>query len=314
MNSLSDKFSVIIEKFLMWSNESGYLLNDLNDNSKVEWSMQLLSGFKEPGRNKLETFVKKLNKEYLLTKDNEKVLDIKLMVNNFKENKPKTKVLKENKIKSKEIKLKDVKSDNKKENVYVDFDLDTNDSYNIDTLEYFTNELIKAFGKPKEIEDEDSKYEWKLSVNGDIYSIYDWIENKEKFDEITWYLAGFNENKNNIKEINKYIDIKIKENMDSKSEVVKSKDELIEEKEDGITTDETLIDQIDQIDKIDQIYEDKELFGDESESENEDDNKMNETEKEIRDIFREEIDKEDKEINLDMISESLEIDIDNLDF
>jgi hypothetical protein len=303
MNSLSDKFSVIIEKFLIWSNENGYLLNDLVNNSKIEWDMKLLSNFKEPGRNKLETFVKKLNKEYLLTKDNEKVLDIKLMVNNFKENKPKTKVLKEKKVKSKEMKVKEVKLNNKKENIYVDFDLDTNNSYNIDTLEYFTSELIKAFGKPKEIENEDSKYEWKLSVNGDIYSIYDWIENKESFTEITWYLAGFNENNNNIKEINRYIDEKIKEDNYSKNEI-KLKDELIEEK-DEITTD-TLINS----DEIDEEKEMKELFGDETDNEIE-------NEKEIKEIFREEKDDnqdEDKEINLDMISETLEIDIDDLDF
>lgn len=286
MDNLSEKFSVIIEKFLIWTNENDYSLFSKDCNSKVEWDIRLLSDFKEPGRNKLETFVKKLSKEYLLTKDNEKVLDIKLMVNSFKETKSKVTcsiksktvdVVKEKKCKVKNEKTKEKKQ--KTESIYIDFDLDTSNTYNIDTLEYFTEDLVKVFGRPKEIIDEDSKYEWKVNVNGDVYSIYDWMENKEKFDDITWYLAVLNEDKNNINKLYNYIDEKIKNPIDSKEseniEFVNTNIKL-NEKEDLMTDKKDLL----------------ELFGEDSAQESE----------------------EDEEINLDIISDTLEIDIDNLDF
>lgn len=281
MENLSEKFSVIIEKFLIWSKENDYNLFSKDLNLKVEWDTGLLCDFKEPGRNKLETFVKKLSKEYLLTKDNEKILDIKLMVNNFKDNKTKFKV------KNEKSKIK-----GKKEKIYIDFDLDTSNTYNIDTLEYFTDDLVKVFGKPKKIKDEDSKYEWKVNINGDIYSIYDWIENNEKFNDITWYLAGLNEDKNNINDLYNYIDKKIKTNECETTE--EKRQEMTEE-----MTEETT--------QLNELCENESMDIEE---------KIKTNAEEIRELFGESDndDNEETEVNLDTISETLELDIDNLEF
>ena len=176
------------------------------------------------------------------------MLDVKLMVKNFKENKPKilktNKIAKKSNVKVKSInnKDKDNNKDNdknknvKNDNIIVDVSLDTSNTYNIETLEYFTDELIKAFGNPEEIENEDSKYEWKLNVDGDIYSIYDWIENKEKFEDKTWYLAGLNEDIKRMNKINDFIDKKnkIKEEKESEDTV---EEETKEESEDAVLND-----------------------------------------------------------------------------
>ncbi len=283
MENLSEKFAVIIEKFLIWTDENDYSLFSKDCNSKVEWDTGLLSDFKEPGRNKLETFVKKLSKEYVLTKDNEAILDIKMMVNNFKQYKPKI-------VKEKKKRVQKEKSD-KKESIYIDFDVNTNESYNIDTLEYFTNELIKVFGKPKEIKDTDSKYEWKLKVNDNTYSIYDWIENGENFDEATWYLAGFDENKKDIDELYKYIDTKLN------TEPVKCE----------ITNEETATEEITNEETANEETANEETTNEETANE--------ETAKELDELFgNSDNEGEETEINLDMISETLELDIDNLEF
>ena len=283
--NLSDKFSTMMEKFFIWTEENEYVLTDIVNGSKVEWNMNLLFDFKEPGRNKIETFIKKLNKEYILMKESEKVLDIKLMVKNFKDNKPKI-VKNNNKI---------VKNKNMVNSVFVDVSLDTSNTYNIDTLEYFTDELINAFGKPEKIKNEDSKYEWKLNVDGEIYSIYDWIENKEKFEDITWYLAGLNEDTDKIKKIYEFIDTKNKAQIEN-TEVINSD---IESENTVINTDIINTDIINTDLESEESIDMNELFGDE------------EDEKEIN---LDNID-DDTDINLDTIDETnLEIDIDNIDF
>jgi len=288
--NLSDKFSTMMEKFFIWTEENEYVLTDIVNGSKVEWNMNLLFDFKEPGRNKIETFIKKLNKEYILMKESEKVLDIKLMVKNFKDNKPKI-VKNNNKI---------VKNKNMVNSVFVDVSLDTSNTYNIDTLEYFTDELINAFGKPEKIKNEDSKYEWKLNVDGEIYSIYDWIENKEKFEDITWYLAGLNEDTDKIKKIYEFIDTKNKaqiENTEVINSDIESENTVINT--DIINTDIINTDIINTDLESEESIDMNELFGDE------------EDEKEIN---LDNID-DDTDINLDTIDETnLEIDIDNIDF
>jgi hypothetical protein len=289
--NLSDKFSTMMEKFFIWTEENEYVLTDMVNGSKVEWNMNLLFEFKEPGRNKIETFIKKLNKEYILMKESEKVLDIKLMVKNFKENKPKI-------VKNNSKKVLNNKKNSNSLSVFVDVTLDTSNTYNIDTLDYFTYELINALGKPEKITNEDSKYEWKLNIDGEIYSIYDWIENKEKFEDITWYLAGLNENIEKIKKIYEFIDNKNKkqsENSDIESENTVINTDL-ENENSVINTDEkntidtvdttNTTDTTDTVDSIDM----NELFGDEE---------------------------DEQEINLDNINDddtNLEIDIDNIDF
>lgn len=217
---LSEKFAVTIQKLLIWLKDNDYELKD-SDNCNIKWSMDLLNDFNEPGRNKIETFIKKIGKEYLLTKDSNKVLDVKMLVNNFKQNKPKI----QRKKKQKET-LTSTPKENP--NVIVDNTLNTSNTFNVDTLPYFTDDLIEVFGYPEEIKDEDSQYEWKLNVNGYTYSIYDWIENNETFEDKMWYLASTNEDTSedtkNIKMLYKFINDKIYTN-DNESTVINSEDE-----------------------------------------------------------------------------------------
>lgn len=295
--NLSENFSTMMQKFFIWTEENEYVLTDMTNGSNIKWDMNLLSDFKEPGRNKIETFVKKLNKEYNLMKNSEKVLDFKLMVKNFKENKPKI-VKKINKNVSLNKNKKIVNS----LSVFVDKSLDTNNTYNIDTLEYFTHELINAFGKPNEIKDDDSKYEWKLNVDGEIFSIYDWIENKEKFEDATWYLAGLKEDITKIKKIYDFIDSKninvdttntdiVSENtvMNTDADIVSSYSET-----NNLVDVETINTDI----KTEYSVDTNELFG--------------EDEKEIN---LDNINDDDVDINLDTVDETnLEIDLDNIEF
>lgn len=217
---LSEKFAVTIQKLLIWLKDNDYELKD-SDNCNIKWSMDLLNDFNEPGRNKIETFIKKIGKEYSLTKDSNKVLDVKMLVNNFKQNKPKI----QRKKKQKET-LTSTPKENP--NVIVDNTLNTSNTFNVDTLPYFTDDLIEVFGYPEEIKDEDSQYEWKLNVNGYTYSIYDWIENNETFEDKMWYLASTNEDTSedtkNIKMLYKFINDKIYTN-DNESTVINSEDE-----------------------------------------------------------------------------------------
>lgn len=217
---LSEKFAVTIQKLLIWLKDNDYELKD-SDNCNIKWSMDLLNDFNEPGRNKIETFIKKIGKEYSLTKDSNKVLDVKMLVNNFKQNKPKI----QRKKKQKET-LTSTPKENP--NVIVDNTLNTSNTFNVDTLPYFTDDLIEVFGYPEEIKDEDSQYEWKLNVNGYTYSIYDWIENNETFEDKMWYLASTNEDTSedtkNIKMLYKFINNKIYTN-DNESTVINSEDE-----------------------------------------------------------------------------------------
>lgn len=301
--NLSENFSTMMQKFFIWTEENEYVLTDMTNGSNIKWDMNLLSDFKEPGRNKIETFVKKLNKEYNLMKNSEKVLDFKSMVKNFKENKPKI-VKKINKNVSLNKNKKIVNS----LSVFVDKSLDTNNTYNIDTLEYFTHELINAFGKPNEIKDDDSKYEWKLNVDGEIFSIYDWIENKEKFEDATWYLAGLKEDITKIKKIYDFIDSKNK-NVDTTNIDIVSENTVMNTDVEIVRSDlesDNLVDveTINTDTKTDYSVDMNELFGEDDEDE-----------KDNKEINLDNINDDDVDINLDTVNETnLEIDLDNIEF
>jgi hypothetical protein len=110
----------------------------------------------------------------------------------------------------KATKAKKVVSDEEEVVVKVDMTLDTLDTEYVDTLEYWSADLVKAFGKPKKTggDDEDHLYEWKVQVNDSIFSIYDW-HNEEEFDDITWHISGFGDyekNEKNLGLLTAYID------------------------------------------------------------------------------------------------------------
>jgi chemotaxis protein histidine kinase CheA len=114
------------------------------------------------------------------------------------------------KPKKKATKAKVVEEEIEDDQVKVDMTLDTLDTENLDTLDYWTSDLVKAFGKPKKTggDDEDHLYEWKIQVNNSIFSIYDW-HNDQVFDDITWHISGngsYEKNEKNLNILTAYID------------------------------------------------------------------------------------------------------------
>jgi hypothetical protein len=222
---LSENFKQDFEKFLLWVVENNYKLRDLVTGEEVEWNEELLQGFNEPGRNKLETFVKELTKRYFLVQSvhkvdeykimdeikNQEVDDIKSMIKQFKENKPR-KVTKR--------KVKDENTENKKqkktkEQVKVDFDIDTSKTHYLVGLPYSTQQLINALGEPRKtgnVENSDKhEYEWKVKVGSNVFSIYNWMNTQKKFplfEDNEWHLGGKTHNKKKIELLCNYIDEK----------------------------------------------------------------------------------------------------------
>jgi hypothetical protein len=229
---LTDKFVKELEKFFEWAIESEYLIKDINSDQH-EWSIKLLTKFEEPGRNKLEAYIKALFAKYTISLNEMDIEDAKLLAKEFKdkggkaskksqavdaEEKPKksekAKTTKKSKVEVKEVveevveKVEEVESENEVENVKLDMSLDTSETFNVDTLEFWTSELVEVFGKPKKTggKDDEHTWEWKIEVNSAPFTIYDWNENGDNFEDTTWYLGATSENKKNIKTLISYIE------------------------------------------------------------------------------------------------------------
>lgn len=215
-NKFSETFVNDLEKFKIWLDENEYYLNDIVTGEKVIFEKNMI-GFNEPSRNKLECYVKELIKYYSLVKEDEEVDDIKSMIKNFRQNKPKKvknniktkkekniKITKEKETKQDEkLEIENIKNEKdeietilkkNKVDIIVKDSLDTEDVCYIDTLEFCTADLEKVFGKPLKNGGENDKhqYEWKILVVMEskeiIYSIYNWKDKNGQF-------KGYNENK-----------------------------------------------------------------------------------------------------------------------
>ena len=227
VEKLTDKFEKDVERFFVWAVKKDYELKNSNDES-VEWSIDLLKtiDFKEPGRNKLESLIKSIRQTYNIFLNEIEIDDAKLMSKDFKESpveKSPKKVKEVKPKKSKKIEsevTEEVKPKKKSkesevieevkpeiESVKLDMTLDTENTFWLDTLEYWTKDLVKVFGKPKKTgnDEDDHLYEWKIQVNNTVYAIYDW-HNKEKLEDITWHLGTSEENEDDYKVLIKYID------------------------------------------------------------------------------------------------------------
>jgi len=237
---LSEKFEKDLEKFFVWAVKNEYLIK--NDDSEIEWSMELLKTieFTEPGRNKLDSFINAVKDSYTIENEDGEVDDAKLMAKEFKDAKEKSprkkkaeKEIEQNEtgeVKPKKVKktktieevedvvvpkkvkkTKTVIVEAEIESVKLDMTLDTENTDWLDIIEFWTNDLIKVFGKPHKTggkEDNNHTHEWKLEINGGIYSIYDW-DNTDAFEDITWHIATHveskSENKENIKTLYNYM-------------------------------------------------------------------------------------------------------------
>jgi outer membrane biosynthesis protein TonB len=245
---LTDKFVKELEKFFEWAIESEYLIKDINSDQH-EWSIKLLTKFEEPGRNKLEAYIKALFAKYTISLNEMDIEDAKLLTKEFKdkggktsktkavdaEEKPKksekAKTTKKSKVEVKKVveevveKVEEVESENEVENVKLDMSLDTSETFNVDTLEFWTSELVEVFGKPKKTggKDDEHTWEWKIEVNSAPFTIYDWNENGDNFEDTTWYLGATSENKKNIKTLISYIESWFEGEVESEAEKPKKK-------------------------------------------------------------------------------------------
>lgn len=248
---LTEKFNKELDKFFEWAAMSEYLIKDI-ENEQHEWSIKLLSKFEEPSRNKLEAYIKALFVKYTILIGETEIEDAKLLAKEFK-NKSNKKEVKE-KVKKEEIK-EEVKEkieekaeeEIEEESVKLDMSLDTSECFYVDTLEFWTSELVEVFGNPKKTgsKDEEHTWEWKIEVNGEPFSIYNWNADGDSYDESTWYLGSTSENKTNIITLIKYIESWFEIESDTenfektnKQNIVESKIEKIEEMEEKINMEE----------------------------------------------------------------------------
>ncbi len=277
---LSEKFTKDLNKFFKWA-ESVYEIKDSNEvEIERDWNMKLLKNFEEPGRNKLDAYVKELMKKYKIYKDSELIDDYKVIVKEFK-NKPKRKRVETDSSEPSEA-AQEVKA---QKEIVVDNSLDTADAYYLDTLEFDTNTLLKKFGKPQKNDNEKNRFEWKLKVGDNVYSIYDWLNEDGEFDafaDATWHICGFSSNKKDIAAIIKHL--KQQKTKKQKVEEVKADNELTE-------SDEELINKV-----KDFSIEDTELGDNDTELGNDNDTELgndNENELELECEKLEEVEVED---------------------
>ena len=241
--SLTPKFAKELENFFEWVSTNNYLIKDI-DNEEHEWTIKLLFNYEEPARNKLELYIKSLLNKYTISIDDNDIGDAKLLAKEFKENKPKKITKKEKDETPKKITKKEKDETPKKitkkneKSIIIDMSLDTSYTNELNIIEYSTSQLVNVFGKPITTGEKNDNhvYEWKIRINKSIYSIYDWY-NQNNFENTTWYLAGTDENKDNIKILHEYIDLSIQEkhkdileknsNEDSDKHVTESDDDII---------------------------------------------------------------------------------------
>jgi hypothetical protein len=299
---ITDKFIKELEKFFEWVIESEYLIKDINSDQH-EWSIKLLTKFEEPGRNKLEAYIKALFAKYTISLNEMDIEDAKLLAKEFKdkggktskksqavdaEEKPKKSKVeikevvekveefeseKEKTIKKSKVEVKEVESENESENVKLDMSLDTSETFNVDTLEFWTSELVEVFGKPKKTggKDDEHTWEWKIEVNGDPFTIYDWNENGDNFEDTTWYLGATSENKKNIKTLISYIESWFEGEVESEAEAEKPKKKVttteVEKPKKKVTTTEVeKPKKVKEVIEVEEKVDMDELFGDDSDS------------------------------------------------
>lgn len=102
--------------------------------------------------------------------------------------------------------------------IKIDTSLDTSKIRYLKTLNYRGSYLDLRLNQPQITKKNKKiiKYEWKLSVNGNIYSIYN-PDNSTKFDEIIWHIGGvknytngtendYKEIENDLNEIERFLD------------------------------------------------------------------------------------------------------------
>jgi hypothetical protein len=229
----SEKFVKEINKFFDWVKSNGYTIRDIENDITKEWNIELLNKFEEPGRNKIESYLKELTNIYVIIHEDKEVEDVKMIAKDFKLEKKDKKQEKKQKIENKK------KQETPNMNITVVNEYDSKDMKYLDTLKVKWSVLQEKFGEPIKTEkfhnpddsESDCKYrcEWKIKISTTIgsevlynyYSIYDWVNKKGKFDNIEkskWYISGYEYNDYDIKLLTKYLKKKSKKSSTSSQE------------------------------------------------------------------------------------------------
>ena len=189
----SEKFSKEMEKFFSWAQEHGYSVHAAKTGADKKWKLDLLKSFEEPGRNKLEGFLREVMKTYVIRNGDEEIDDYKLMVKEFKDTKPKRKRT------DSTASVKSTVDAAAHPVCVVDSKLDTSETYYLDTLDFTTEQLEMRMGKPVKAggKGDSFRWEWRVLIGDNVYSIYDWKNEAGEFDdyqETEWYMAGMKTN------------------------------------------------------------------------------------------------------------------------
>jgi len=213
--TISEKFEKELLTFMLWISDSDYKISKTKGSEELNWSIDLLSSFEEPGRNKLECFIKELKKVYFISYNEQQINDIKAITKNFRENKSKiSKNIKKNgiQVQKKEVKnlvkenveenveenvkenMKENVKENVEENVKENVKENMNMSDNVCKLGLTTEILVGVLGMPKYCKNEYVKYKWDLKCEktDKSFMIYNWVnEDKsfEVFESTEWYLV-----------------------------------------------------------------------------------------------------------------------------
>lgn len=208
--SFTVKFAKELELFFQWTILNGYIICG-DDKEQRLWDFKLIKDFEEPGRNKLEFYLKTLLKnECMIYFKGDKINDAKLLVKEFKsvpieKSSKSSKSIKKGKEIMKEEKeiMKEIIEEYNCA-LKVDNCVDTSGGYFLCTLEFSTEQLVKILGEPiksGEIDDE-HVFEWRIVMNKEVFSIYDW-ENTVEFNKIVWHISG--EKSSNVCNVKEWI-------------------------------------------------------------------------------------------------------------
>ena len=175
---LSEKFKKELREFNEWLNNSEYVLLD-EEGNKIEKIRDILSGFEEPSRNKLEMCIRSILDRAKIYKNNEKIGDIKLLVKEYKElkNVKKEKRIKISEKEDKENSKRDkIRMELKEFNIWLEdvgYDMiDNNEGMND------INDVIKLFKqKNKVIEKKVMKLSEKFKKELDEFN--EWMKKKD---------------------------------------------------------------------------------------------------------------------------------------
>lgn len=205
----SKKFEKELERFFVWAQKEGYTVNSKVDGQIIQWSKDIIIGFEEPPRNKLDAFLKNVMSQYNICDERGlSIEDNKVLVKMFRKAEKETDIPEYSPTLEKKC---EPTGGNKKKLIVIDNTIDSSKHFNIDTLPHSTQQLINAFGKPMKTGTRDTKheYEWKVRIGKNEYSIYNWVHSDGTFDDFDnneWYIGGTKEVNIDMKQLFDYIE------------------------------------------------------------------------------------------------------------